>query len=105
MEGKRIGLLNSMPVMARDNIILVTASGTCIGNKPFPNPAIAMGAQRMAAAIPLVEVSNDTHLRRVRRPQCELCSPHARHRNRVRAQFLIQPQVRSLVKQPNIRIR
>ena len=96
-ERKRVSLLRAVTLMPRLNETLLARTRPGSGKEAFPNAAIAPCAQRMALAVPLVEVTNDADPLRVGRPDGELNSGHSLHRRGMRAQLLLQATMSPLL--------
>ena len=103
--GKRVGLLGAVTVVTRLDEVLVGQPRPGSGNEAFPNPAITARAQRMALAVPLVEVTHDADPLRVGRPDGELNSGHTLHRHGMRAQLLLQAAMSPLLEHLYIGVR
>ena len=58
-EGKRIGLLDSIMVRARDDVVLVEAASPHVGKEPFPDTGVPFGSKRMRVFSPTVEIAHD----------------------------------------------
>ena len=63
----RIGFFDQLLVRTK-NLVLVSLACTQTGNKQFPDRGIAATAHRMAAAIPVVEIADDTDALHCGRP-------------------------------------
>src|SRR5262245_13557690 len=88
-EGVRVGLLDPVVVDAREYRELVKLAGLSARNKRLPDTRGANGPQAIRAGFPVVKVTDDRHLPRIRRPHRE---PHAGNTvalRQVRSQLLV----------------
>ena len=88
--------------MLRDDVVLVAVAGADAGHEGLPDARGAARTQRMALAIPAVEVADHRDARRVRRPDREVGPLDAFHGSRMRSELLVQAQVASLVEEVEI---
>ena len=70
-KGKRICLQRARPAVGADDFELVTATRADIGKEDFPHAAAQQLAHRVRAAVPAVEIADDRHTLRIRRPHVE----------------------------------
>src|ERR1700693_5981583 len=82
-------LVHHMPVMPRNDVILVNGTLGDPGNKPLPNARTLASVQRMRIFVPPVEAANDGHGTRVRRPDAEVRAGLTLGRSQMGAQLFI----------------
>src|SRR6202040_732910 len=83
----------------RGDVVLVERARSHTGHRPFPDSGgIRAGFQRMATAIPAVEVADDCDRGRVRRPYGEARRVRraARGAQRMGSELLVRPEVSAL---------
>src|ERR1044071_2551064 len=88
VERERVGLLGAVPLETGLDEILVAQPGLGCGNEAFPYPAVGERAQRMAPAVPLVEVADDADPLGGGGPGAKLNPGYTIHRHRTRAPLL-----------------
>ena len=95
----RVGLVHRGAGLPRGDVVLVERARPHTGHRPFPDPGgIRAGFQRMATAIPAVEVADDRDRGRVRRPYGEMRPGRRalRGAHRVGSELLVRPEVSAL---------
>ena len=85
----RVGFQAEMMPRARENLELVEGPFVEAGHENFPDAGGSTVAHRVGAPVPRVEVADDAHALRVRRPDGEVNALRAGHLAHVRAQFLV----------------
>src|SRR6185369_11124945 len=70
VRGHRVGLLAPHAVEAED-LVLVAGARLDTGDEQLPDAGVAQRTQRVGAAVPEVEVADDSYAPRVRRPDGE----------------------------------
>ncbi len=73
--------------------VLVARAGADARHEAFPHAALAAQEERVHATVPSVEVADDAHAPRVRRPYGERRAAHAVDRSHVRAERVVEVQV------------
>ena len=68
----------------------------------FPNATGTRDMQRIGSAIPAIEIADDCDVLRRRRPHRELRPGDAIADRRVRAEFVVQPDVTAFVEQKEV---
>ena len=105
VKGERIGLLGAGPVVAGVDVVLVEVSRPYPGDEPLPDTRGSARTQRVALAVPAVEVADHPHPERIRRPDGEVRPVDALRRQRMRSELLVEPEVTALVEQVQIVVR
>ncbi len=100
-EGERIGLEPQRPIPAED-LVLVELSDTDAGHEELPDAAGAHRAHRHQTAVPAIEVADDPHAPRVRRPDGEAHAGRALVRTDMRAEHVVQVLVGALADQVQV---
>ena len=99
LEGKRIGLIHLITVIAGDDVILVRNASVEIRHKSFPDPRPFPSTQAQLRLVPPVEFTHDENVLCIGSPYREIGPFHALHFDAVRSQLFIEAVVSSLVKQ------
>src|ERR1051325_3451670 len=98
IEGVRVGLEKGQAAR-RANLVLVKLARPQIGNEDFPDARDAQTAHLVQASVPVVEIADDAHARRMRGPHGERDPAHSSIFAYVRAELFIDALVSSLVKE------
>ena len=94
-EGERIGLQAQLAVVA-EHLELVELADADAGDEDLPDARCAHRAHRHQAAVPAIEVADDAHAARVRRPHREAHARDPLVRPRVCTEHVIETLVRAL---------
>ncbi len=94
-EGERVSLQRQHVAVRGGDLIFVRSARRHIRREDFPHARIAAQPHHMAPPIPEIEVANNRHPARIRRPDCEMHAVGALMVNDVRAEFVEQAQVRA----------
>ena len=100
MHPEWIRFIDAIVIEARDDVVLVDRPFREIGNETFPQSRLAAQLELVALGIPIVEVADDAHVNRIRRPDAKRDA--ARHD--VRAEFLPQLEMRPFVEEMKVPI-
>src|SRR5215467_11066142 len=66
-----ISLIGDMTMMMGDDVILVQRPSLHARHEAFPDSGAAARKQAVSVGIPVVEITHDEHLARIRRPKAE----------------------------------
>src|ERR1700736_1116879 len=72
------------------------------GKKEFPDSCAEKFAHGMDAAVPVVEIANNTHPLGIRRPNCKVNAAFAIERAQMRAEFVVDSPVLTFGKKMQI---
>jgi hypothetical protein len=98
LEGKRVGLIDLITVIARDDVILVRNANVEVRHKSLQYPRSFPSTHAQLRFVPAGEFTHDENLLCIGSPYCEICPFHALHVDAVRSQLFIEVVVSSLVK-------
>src|ERR1700723_1798932 len=101
-EAEWIRLVHHIPLLLRNDVILVNRTLGHSGNEPLPNPRTPTRLERMRAVIPPVEAANDGHAACIRRPDTEICTRLITNRSKMGAQGLVGAVITPLVEKIEI---
>src|SRR3990170_7668939 len=102
-EGKGIAFVSAVTGMAGDNVILVEGPGPDTRDEPFPYPrSIPAHAQGMRNLVPVVELADNGHALRLRRPDGKERALHAVMDQGVGAQFVVEVEVVPFLEQVDV---
>ena len=101
---KRIRFIYSVVVKAGNNVILVKCPITDFGEKPFPDPRLCPGLERVAALVPVVKIAHDKNLRGIGCPDRKLSTTYTFVVDHMSAQFVVESEMAALVKKVEILI-
>ncbi len=96
LEGERIGLERDRLAGRADDLELVRFSRADAGNEDLPDAGIAAVPHHVAPAVPRVEPADHRHAPCIGRPDGEMRAVGALMMDRMRAELVEQPQMRSL---------
>ena len=99
-KADRVGLERQQLALRAQHLVLVDRPFADAGNEDLPDAGVDAAAHRVHPAVPGVEVADDRHAGRVRRPDGEVDARRALVDDRVRAQPVVQPHVRAFAEQP-----
>ncbi len=102
-EGVRVGLHLLVAAEPRADVVLVRHPLADLRDEYLPDAAVAL-AHRVPPCIPVVEVTDDAHRRRVRGPDGEADAPDAFHLHQVRAEGLVGLVERPLAVQMQLEV-
>ena len=85
--------LNSQSAGFGTNLVFVFRAGREIGDEYFPDPGVAEHPHHVEAAVPAIEIADNTDAIRIRRPHCERCPLYAFELANVSAQLFPDPFV------------
>ena len=103
-EGDRIGLERQHVAVAADDLVFVLVAGARARHEDFPE-AVAAHPHGVAAAVPVVEVADDADAPRVRREHREGDAGDALEHHRVRAELVVELEVRAFAQQIEVELR
>jgi hypothetical protein len=99
-----VGLLRQRAAVGVEQVELVAGAFGHARQEQLPDTALAAQAHRMAAPVPVVEVTDDADPRGVGRPDRERGAGDAVHHPRRRAEDLVRTQVRTFAEQPDVHL-
>ena len=102
LQRERVGLERQQLAVARADLVLVGRADGHARHEDLPDAALATQPHPVAACVPVIEVADDAHLRRVRRPHREGGARDALQLAHDRPQHLVGTQVRALAQQPGV---
>src|SRR6266540_5298147 len=102
VERKRVSLVCRIPVVARDDVVLIMGSFPNPPEKPFPDSGSAVQMQEMLRFGPSVEVAHHRNLLGVRCPHGEMGSLHAIQNSGMSPQPLIEMEMRALIEEVDV---
>ena len=83
-------------------MVLVLRPGGRPGDESFPHARGSVRREAVLARLPAVEVADDVHFLSVRRPDGEQDPVHSLLRSQVRAELLVEANVRPFAKQVDV---
>ena len=100
-EAVRVGLLEHDVGPAREDLVLVADAGGHAGGDPPPDAARPDRFQLPSVPVPAVEVADEPHAARVRRPDGEV-RPGLRLRHQVRAELVVDADVGAFIEEMKV---
>src|SRR5262249_19800922 len=98
----RITLERQEGTVRAEQFVLVERPAADAGHEDLPYARAMTRSHGVPAAVPRVEVADDAHAPRVRRPDREVHAGRALVRDAMRAKLVIEPGVRTLAEEPII---
>ena len=98
-EAERVGLERQQSRLPPEHLVLVERALADPGHEDLPDAAVDALAHRVAAAVPGVEIADHRDARGVRRPDGEMHAVDAFVDDQVRAEPVVEPDVRALDQQ------
>ena len=92
----RIGLERKQPAARPEDFVFIGRALAHAGREDFPQAAVDTLAHLVPAAVPMIEIANNRHAPRLRRPDCKQYAVHAFMADGMGAQALVELAVRSL---------
>ena len=99
---ERVRLVDAVGHVARGDVILVVRALPDIFDVALPHTRVADRLQRMRTLVPAVKIANQGNALRVGRPDGEVRAAAAFAFRNVRAQLVVEAQVRALVEQVDV---
>src|SRR5208282_4079246 len=88
-ESERVGLVDHVSVMPRDDVILVNGAFGDPGNKFLPNARTLTRAQGMRILVPVIEAAHHGYGAGIGRPHAEAGAGPTVDRSKMRAQLFV----------------
>ena len=104
VKGKWISLVHRVVVPVGSDMIFIVRSWFHARNEAAPDAGLRFQIDRLSVLGPSVEVADDLHELRVRRPDGEVCARDTIEGYQVRSQLLISTGARAFKKRMNIQI-
>ena len=101
-DAKRIGFIDDIAVVMRNDVELIQRAFADAGQKSFPDTGTAARLKGMRSWVPSIEAAYYGHGTRIRRPNSEAGSWLITNGRDVRAQLVIDPVMCSFVKEMEI---
>ena len=99
LETERVGLERQELAVRPEELVFVEPAAGDAGQEDFPQAGFLALAQRVAATVPVVEISDHAHPAGIGRKHCKAGAGDALAHRRVGAELLIEPQVPPLGKE------
>ena len=99
LEAEGVGLERLHHAVGRNDFVFVDGAGAQMRDEDLPKAAVDALAHLALASVPLVEIADDRHARRVGRPNCENDAVRALVAGELRAEAAIELLVRPLDQQ------
>ena len=97
-----IGLLTHMSLIVRSDVVLVQRAFADSGNKAFPYTGACARLEGMRLGVPAIEVADHGNRAGIGRPNSEVGARLSFDRGDMRAQLVVNPVVRALVKEMQV---
>ena len=102
VDAEGVSLVPDMPVVVRNNVVLVERALADDGNKTFPDSRAAARFEQMGVIVPSIEIADDRNLSRIRCPYSKIRSRLAINGGEPCAELVIRAVVAPFVEQIKI---